>query len=150
MFFKTARAEVRRKEWQSNEKFRPKASEGVFTHSSAARAGTRRCFLNGRSRSPTKRTAVQRKVPAEGHRRGLHAFLCSPGWSQEMFLLNGPSRSPTKRTAVQRAKRATALDKRKSIEHNCSPSKITAAQTKRKDTASEANNRARETEVHRK
>ncbi len=36
---------VRRKEQQSNEKFRPKASEGVFTHSSAAQAGTRRCFF---------------------------------------------------------------------------------------------------------
>ena len=39
----------------TNEKFRPKASEGVFTHSSAAQAGTRRCFLK------TARAEVQRK-----------------------------------------------------------------------------------------
>ena len=123
MFFKTARAEVRRKERQSNEKFRPKASEGVFTHSSAAQAGTRRCFLkrpeqksdekNGSPASEASNRARETEVRRK-ERRSNEKFR--PKASEGVFTYSSAAQAGTRRCFFKRPEQ-------KSDEKNGSPTK---------------------------
>ena len=77
MFFKTARAEVRRKERQSNEKFRPKASEGVFTLTTPEPQPGRK--LRKASRCTSKQPLQTQ--PCTNTRKGVATAQRAPRWS---------------------------------------------------------------------